>query len=309
MKKIKIIISTVLILFVSMHMYSQSKIYYDADWELTSIENAHFYRLIDKKNDSLFNVKDFYISNVLQMEGHFSNLEEEVLEGIIYWYTEQGNMSNSETYTKGVLNGISNVYLENGEIEYTCEYKNGKVYDGVDIGATGNYFYKKGRLVKRIELNPPNEDYILSTKIYGTTIDSVFWRTSKGENIGLGIYKNGKIQDGLEVVNGLSNTLFTNYKNGKKDGILKVFDSNASLLSEKTFVKDTLLLDKTMNPLTGKIVECVYKNDRGFEGRYFEYNDMFKYYREVIFEKGKLITKNCYVKEDGKWKLVATSSF
>ncbi|PCH76920.1 MAG: hypothetical protein COB98_04840 [Flavobacteriaceae bacterium] len=309
MKKTTLIIITVLLLFGSGHTYGQSKIYFDAGWELTSKDNAHYYRLIDKINDSLFNVKDFYINNVLQMEGHFTDLEKEVFEGLICWYKKDGKISSSETYTNGVLHGISTVYLKNGKIEHTCEYKNGKVYEGLYVGATAKYFYKKGKIVKKIEFDPPNDNYILSTEIYGETIDSVYWRTNTGKKIGVGIYRDDEIYEGLEVLNLLSNTLFTHYKNGKKDGIQKVFDTGGKLISEKTFVRDTLMLDKTWHPITGEILECIYKNDRGFQGRFIDYNPIYEYYREFIFEKGKLITKNRYRKVEGALLLIKTTSF
>lgn len=307
MKQIKIIIISYLYFFLCPNNFCQSKIYFDKDWKVSEKENAHFYRIINKKNDSLFYVKDFYINNVLQMDGHYSNIKKEVFEGPINWYDENGKITKSSTYKKGILHGITTVYLDDGKIDYTNEYKNGKVYEGLDIGFTEKRIYKKGKLVKKIKHNPPNSLYILSTTVYGAERDSVYWFTSKGKKIGFGIYKNHTIQDGLEVINDFSNTFFTNYIKGKKNGIHKVIDSEGTLVSQKLFKNDQLISDKTPHPITGEIITCIYKNNEAFEGRFFEYNPIYNYYDEHIFKKGKQVKKNRYVKENGKLKLSKTS--
>ncbi len=286
------------------NVYSQSKIYFGEDWKASTKENAYFYRTINKKNDSLFCIKDYYINDILQMDGHYSNLENEIMEGEINFYNEQGKITNSQTYTKGELNGLTTVYSKNGKIDYTTEYKNGNIYNGVYNGVVVKRFYKNGEVVKDIEHSPPNQYYILKTTIYGKEIDSVYWRTAKGIPLGLGTYKNHKIIDGLNVLNLLDNTVYTYYKNKLREGVQKVYDSNGKLIANMTYKNDQLILDKTLNPLTNKMVSCTYKDNQPLNGRYFEYKPMYNYYDEFIFENGIQKNHNRYTKDkDGKVKL------
>ncbi len=304
MKQILVIIITTLCLFISLNTYCQSKIYFDKDWKETTEKNAHFYRIVEKKNDSLFQVKDFYINGVLQMDGYFSNLENEIMEGKVNFYNEQGNITHSETYTNGDLNGLTTVYLKNGTIDYTTEYKNGEIYNGIYNGAVVKRFYKNGVVIKDIEHSPPNPNYILKTTIYGKEIDSVYWRTATGKQLGFGTFKNRKIIDGLKVLNLLDNTVITNYKNSLKEGVQKVYDSNGKLIANMTFKNDQLILDETLNPLNNKMVTCTYKDNQPLNGRWFEYKPMYKYYDEYVYENGILKTHNRYTEnENHKLKL------
>jgi len=303
----QLVFITALYFVTCQNIFSQSKIYFDKEWKISTIEKAHFYRVITKKNDSLFYVKDHYINGVLQMDGHYSNLENEIMEGKINFYNKQGEITNSQTYTKGELNGLATVYLKNGKIDYTTEYKNGKIYNGVYNGFVVKQVYKKGEVIKEIEQNPPNQYYVLKTTIYGKEIDSVYWITAKGIQLGFGIYKNHKIIDGLNVLNLLDNTVYTYYKNKLREGLQKVYDSNGKLIANMTYKNDQLILDETLNPLTNKMVTCTYKDNQPLNGRYFEYKPMHNYYNEFIFENGKLITKNRYFEIEGK--LVKSNSF
>ncbi|HBK70481.1 MAG TPA: hypothetical protein DDZ39_02290, partial [Flavobacteriaceae bacterium] len=80
MKNIKPIL-IVLSLTIFQQAFAQEKIYLGKDWKKSTKENAHFYRILEKKNDSLYYVEDFYISGVMQMDGHFTNVEKETLHG------------------------------------------------------------------------------------------------------------------------------------------------------------------------------------------------------------------------------------
>ncbi len=304
MKHLGIITITFFSFFFCRNVYSQSEIYFDKDWKTATKEEAYFYRTIHKKNDSLFYIKDYYINGVLQMDGHFSNLENETMEGKVNFYNKQGGITNSETYRKGVLHGLTKVYLKNGNIDYTTAYKNGKIYNGVYNGVVKKRFYKNGIITKDIEHSPPNQYYILKTIIYGREMDSVYWRTAKGRPLGLGIYKDNKIIEGLRVLNLLDNTVYTYYKNSLREGIQKVYNSNGKLIANMTYKSDQLILDETLNPLTNKMVACTYKNNQPLDGRYFEYKPMYNYYDEFVFENGIQKKHNRYAEDkDGNLKL------
>ncbi|SFW39257.1 hypothetical protein [Cellulophaga fucicola] len=279
--------------FLFQSTYGQSKIYFDKDWKKTTKEEARFYRVVAKKNDSLFYIRDYFISGVLQMNGHFSNLEQEVMEGKITFYDEKGKITNSANYVNGVLNGPSIVYLKNGKIEYTSEYKNGDIYNGIYKAATVKYLYKNGVTAKRIEFLSPNDYYPLATTVYGKERDTVYWYTSKGKKIGFGTYKGTKTINGLDIKKSWLEVTHTFYKNGKKEGVQNIF-YEGKLIVENTFANDVLVLNKSLNPFTGKFVTCKYKNNKPFQGHYFVYHITQDYYDEYVYDTGKITSYNKY---------------
>ncbi|MEP0212387.1 MAG: hypothetical protein ABJD66_04175 [Cellulophaga sp.] len=295
---LKKIVMVFVCLFLFQNTYSQSKIYFDENWKQTTKDKAEFYRLVTKKNDSLFHVKDYFINGVLQMNGHFSNLEKEVMEGEITFYDIKGRKTNTANYINGILEGKTTVYLKNGEIEYTSEYKNGDVYNGIYKAATVKYLYKNGVTAKRIEFLSPNDFYPLATTVYGKEKDSVYWYTSKGNKIGFGIYKDNEPINGLDIKKSWLQVTHTHYKDKKKEGVQSIF-YEGELITENTFVNDVLTLKKSLNPFTGKFVTCKYKNNKPFQGHYFVYHITQDYYDEYIYDTGKITSYKKYKSING----------
>ncbi|WP_136467424.1 hypothetical protein [Flagellimonas onchidii] len=313
MKKNKLTPLIVIISFlhISHDINGQSKIYFDKDWKVTTKDEAEFYRLVDKKSDSLFCIKDFYINGVLQMKGCFSDLDKETFEGEIVWYNVKGIITNRANYRRGQLHGLCTVYLENGEIDFTAKYINGKIYDGVYVGTRYKQFYKKGKLIKQVELEAVNHFRSLETRIFGLKKDTVYWMTNDGkQQIGVGIYDgvNNKIIDGLDIQNNFLIAVHTYYKNSKREGIQKVF-YEGNLLTEQTFANDVVILERSINPLTGKTVEINFRNGKPYNGRLFQFNQIYEYYDEFIYKEGVVLIKNRYELVDGKLKLNTTKSY
>ena len=310
-KKLKRLIIITLFLFISTNTYSQTKIYFDSEWNTSTKDKAEFYRILTKKNDSLFHIKDFYISGTLQMEGHISDLEKETLENKIVWYNSDGKKLSSAHYKKGVLHGLSTTYLKNGKIDYTTEYRNGKVYDGVYAYSSYKQYYKKGKLIKQVELEAPNYFRNLETRVFGAEKDTVYWMSNKGDKlIGIGIYHSSSSQiiDGLDIQNNFLIAIHTNYKNGKREGIQKVF-YEGDLLSEQTFVNNTVVLERSINPINGKTVEINFKDGEPNTGHLFQFNQINEYYNEFIYKEGEVLIKNHYELVKGELKLNIEKSY
>ncbi|WP_324023661.1 hypothetical protein QSV08_12455 [Maribacter sp. BPC-D8] len=296
---------------ISQHVNSQSKIYFNKDWKTTTKEEAQYYRILQKKNDSLFHIKDYYINGNLQMEGYFSNLEEETLEGENVFYTANGKISDRVNYKKGILHGLRTVYLENGKIDYTTEYVDGTVYEGVNMGGYYKEFYEKGKLIKMVEFDAPNYFNKLATRIYGIEKDTIYWMSNKGDElIGTGIYdsSSSKIIDGLDISHQLLIIVYTNYKNSKREGIQKVFYRN-ELLAEQTFVNDVVVLERSINPFTGETVEINFKDGEPYNGRLFQFDQFTQYYNEYIYKEGEVNIANYYELVDGKLQLNTEKSY
>lgn len=309
--KLKFLIAILAFIFISQNIHCQTKIYFDEDWKTTTKAKADFYRIIDKKNDSLYHIQDFYIKGVLQMEGHFSDLEKETLEGEIVWFSAIGKIAKKENYKKGTLNGLSTVYLENGKIDYTTEYKNGEIYDGLFVAAYYKQWYKEGKLIKQAEFEAPNDFRCLKTTVFGVDKDTVYWMSNSGEKlIGIGVYlsSNSTIIDGLDITNDFLIAIHTNYKNSKREGIQQVF-YEGKLLSEQTFVKDVVVLERSINPLTGEFVEINFKHGEPYNGRLFQFDQVYEFYHEFIYKDGVVILKNQYEPLDGKLQLNEEKSY
>ncbi len=121
---------TVLILLLSIVtnlMAQKDTLYFDADWNKTTKAEAEFYRLLPlKKIENLYLVKDYYLNGSIQMEGYYSNVEKEELDGKAVWYYKNGQKSEVRHYKKGVLDGTSAYYNKGGFLRAEGILKNGK---------------------------------------------------------------------------------------------------------------------------------------------------------------------------------------
>lgn len=124
------VVIIVLLFIFSQNILGQEKIYLDKKWKETTQEKASFYRIVDKKNDNLYHIEDYYINGNMQMDGYFSDLEKETLQGKIIWYDVNGNKSMLKNYNNGKLEGKTIYYLSDGSILSKGIYKDGEPYDG-----------------------------------------------------------------------------------------------------------------------------------------------------------------------------------
>ena len=127
-----------LILFfsaVTASCFSQEGItYLDADWKKCSREDARYYRVVSV-TDKGFLVQDLYLNNKPQMIAYCSRVEPELIyDGIVTHFDENGKITSTGKYKKGVQYGLwmrtKNkgadttyvVYYLDGSFNY--EYKN-----------------------------------------------------------------------------------------------------------------------------------------------------------------------------------------
>ncbi|NRS90366.1 hypothetical protein HNQ02_003306 [Flavobacterium sp. 7E] len=135
--------------------------------------------------------------------------------------------------------------------------------------------------------------------------------SNKGDKlIGMGIYHSSsyEIIDGLDISNNSLITVQTNYKNSKKEGVQKVL-YEGKLLTEQTFVNNVVILERSINPLTGETVEINFKDGEPYNGRLFQFDQYNEYYNEFIYKQGVVIIKNHYEWVNGKLKLNIKKSY
>ncbi len=163
MKKLKIILLLFPTLFFAQNKIEKT-IYFDSLWKESTASNSKYYRIVSKfPQVKLYEIKDYYKSGILLMEGHSKSKEFTDKEGEFTYYYENGQKKTSLTYSESKRRGKEIQWYKNGnqkiEIEYIdgdkkliSQYKINQFWDenGVQKTVDGNGFYdnenEKGEL-------------------------------------------------------------------------------------------------------------------------------------------------------------------
>lgn len=157
MKRILVILA----FYVFFLGYSQNRIYFDAEWNLTTKDKMVFYRDVSKEN-GLFHIKDFFKSGKLQMEGNSLNdgRDGEIYEGKVIWYSENGKVIKTAEFSKGKQIGKEIEYDEKqriiSDLNYNNEGYSGKKYEFKDspersrLNVNSIWEYENSEVVKYI---------------------------------------------------------------------------------------------------------------------------------------------------------------
>lgn len=125
----KTILCSLLFLLVPKLCISQTssidrKIYLDSTCNETKSDNYKYYRIIkDYYSDKdLYEIKDYYKSGILQMEGTSKTKDDLTEVGEFIFYYENGNKKAVKNYKKSRLNGKCSEWYENGnkKLEGEC---------------------------------------------------------------------------------------------------------------------------------------------------------------------------------------------
>jgi len=112
-------------------MAQKDTIYFNQHWEKVSKEKAKYYRLVPlKKIGNLYQIKDYFINGNIQMEGFWSDVKNEILEGETKWYFNDGTLAEIAHHKKGKYIGIRKTYTKNGQLKTVGTYKNNKPFNG-----------------------------------------------------------------------------------------------------------------------------------------------------------------------------------
>ena len=134
-------ISIVLYLYI-LPALAQDTTYYDANWKVTVATNASYFRLKFKKNPG-WQVRDCYLSGKVQMEGSYIDDSCKISQGEFSYFNEKSLRYHVRHYEQGKLDGLDQLYYENGQLRTEGNYKNGKE-DGEWVG-----YYPSGKLSAR----------------------------------------------------------------------------------------------------------------------------------------------------------------
>jgi TonB family protein len=225
---------SLLLLLTSAVAQQTKRIYLDYSWEKTTQEYAVYYRDLTETTDAtgkpLFLVKDYFLSDTLQMSGAYSDKRLTVEEGLFTYYNELGQKETEKTYEKGVLNGRHTTFYRNGRIESEKSYIDGTV-EGRSV-----YYYKSGVLSSETvyaggKLSGESIHYHENGKVKSKTV----YANDKSEGPATEYYETGQ-QAADEL-----------YVDGKLEGSCRWFHPNGQVSSIEYYEKDSLLRFELFN--------------------------------------------------------------
>lgn len=122
--------------------------FFDANWQITSKEKAHYYRIY-KMNSGKYLITDYYMNGNIQYVGHSKNLEDplEIVDTNI-WYYENGEREKLQFLSEANWgNGHEIHYYPNGQIADSVHFQ-----DGYRQRIAVQYF-PSGLLKTKLEVN------------------------------------------------------------------------------------------------------------------------------------------------------------
>lgn len=316
--KTHIITATLAITILPAAVFAQQRTYFDMNWEVTtSKEKIQYYRETTKKGN-LYHIKDFYKNGSIQMDGfsHNNIPNEEIWEGKVVWYLEDGSIDQYSSYKNGKLDGES--YSDNPNGGYSrSNYKDGELVNRESlVHNIGNSF-----LYEKVE------DKITTQIVYQTDIKGIrYEQIREGDNFITKYYGEGGkyIGQSTEDKNGVNGTIVNytwepmkvheilyqknddliskqvfystgklknEYKKTGKTGVETSYDKSGKLIAKLDY-KNLSNESEDIEPYSG--VKMDFDNDNIYCKDYFENG---KIYKTELFKDGVLwqITENVII--------------
>ncbi|WP_261511391.1 membrane-binding protein [Chryseobacterium paludis] len=313
----KLFTLTLLALLFTIKVYSQEKIYFDENWEKTTQNKMEYYRETEPKGKFTL-IKDYYKNGTLQMEGLASDItpQNEVYEGKVTWYTKEGKVINSTTFSKGKQLGPAQSFDEKGRILEDFTYNSdggykGKSYAYKDV-ENSSYFnsltiYESPEVYKTIIYDEDIKGIRYETSIEKNGDSETKYYGDKGKSLGSNSYSSSTTNSGTVVeyyYNPMRVSKIEKYKNGN---VIEstVFGKNGNLLQEeKKNKKDGY---KTTYDESGKkIGNLVYKSNTEaeyltpYEGEDYQFTyDYLQISTIDVYKNGSLVLNKSF-SDNGK---------
>jgi len=119
----KIISPLLFLLFISFASQAQSKVYFDANWNVVTKEKAVYYRTIATEKSKKQWIIDYYISGKKAQEANYIKGKP---DGKFLMYYDSGELKSIGFYEDGLKEGVWKTYDKNGKIIKKGKYKNGE---------------------------------------------------------------------------------------------------------------------------------------------------------------------------------------
>ncbi len=163
--KLFYLILTVCVSFSNLNAQDTIIIYYDSNWDKTTIENAKYYRKAFEVENQKWQAIDYYLpSNTIQMKGSYLSDSMEVKDGKFDYFYDNGKLDRYGNYKNNKRTGEWSYFHKNGEDaghklydnlgsktgDWISYYKNGTTYyEGAYLNDKKNgiwkWYYKVGR--------------------------------------------------------------------------------------------------------------------------------------------------------------------
>ena len=124
--------STIVFLFLtsffSYQLHAQKTVWFDADWAITSKNDAVYYRPHPQKVKGGYLLIDYYLNGNIKRKG-ISTVpypNEEYYVGVVKTYFDTGELQTRVRYTEGKRDGSWKEFYKSGKIKERGKYRNGE---------------------------------------------------------------------------------------------------------------------------------------------------------------------------------------
>jgi uncharacterized protein len=196
----KILISFLILCSLSDLLFAQDTItvYYDNNWvETSNINEAAFYRKYFIGINKECEVRDYYISNKIQMTGTYKSKKMTTRNGHFVYYHENGNKSSEGNYVDNKAEGLWSYWLENGQKKSAGEYS------ADNLEGVWEYWYENGEKKSEGKYLSGEKTGIWNYWYTSGKIKSTETYTKAGSFAFEGFHENGVMSAKGNCVNGL----------------------------------------------------------------------------------------------------------
>lgn len=162
-----LITSLLLILFTSAFSQSSEKFYFDAKMQLVSKKEAVIFGTADI-DSGLYKLTCYYLKRKhrLACVEHFTDSTQKVHEGWFQYYFDNGIMSAVGKYKNGEKDGLWTGYYEDGKIDDSIEYKNGRTVTAKKF----YYLLYNHQILETLDDVASNQFWVTTYDTHGTVI-------------------------------------------------------------------------------------------------------------------------------------------
>ena len=302
----------ILLLSIATNLTAQKDtLYFNSAWnKVTDKTDAAFFRPLPlKKVGDLHQIKDYYINGNLQMDGYWSDIENETLEGKVSWYYENGKLSQENEYKNGSPHGKSTYYTKEGFLRATGAYKNGQAWNGTvpSLCCPGRVSeFKEGDEIAYLTFYK-GLPQLAKKEIFGEgDISKILYYDKNGDSIGQISYKDGEAEKGefiwfyMDGEQAVSISNLIHYINGKLEGEEISYSENGEIITKGTNKNDAHWNGSFIrSSLTKEIVNYKVGKPEGKQTVF--YNDSLKNIKSYLhIINGKKEGESAYFYKDGK---------
>lgn len=202
---------------------------------------------------------------------------------------------NTEKTYKNYQLVESKIYSIDGKLNKVEKYLNGQLIESNDLSNNKKSTYKNGQPWDGEFEDNLGDRILIYNLVNGVKVNQEFVKDFKtNEIIYKGDYKDGKPWNGLFIIEKNGGLQLLQYKNGKQDGIQKVFTGYSDVIIEEYEMKNGLRDGYRKQYNNRKLItESQYKNDKIIDGTISE-DDI-----KSAYTNGKIIEKIFYSKYSG----------